>query len=88
MKLLASSGVMTAAGKVGNPSRPFAELTQRIQISGFFNQSGRMAQASTTERVSVSYDGAMFCAVKDAAPAQAPLTSDCWQLARNCAFVR
>ena len=54
-----------------------AELQEGgIKYCGVYQRAGVYSRGSL-----VTHDGAMFCAVKDAAPAQAPLTSDCWQLA-------
>ena len=54
---------------------------EELQVSGFKYAGVWQRAGSYSKGTVVTFDGSMFVAVKNAQPAQAPLTSDCWQLA-------
>ena len=47
-----------------------------LKYAGVWQRAGSYSKGTV-----VTFDGSMFVAVKNTQPAQAPLTSDCWQLA-------
>ena len=54
---------------------------EELQVNGFKYAGVWQRAGSYSKGTVVTFDGSMFVCVKDTQPAQAPLTSDCWQLA-------